>query len=202
MKNYIKPQKINFTTILVCILIISCIIAGLTIARYQEGLKKVTTISSANWLFKLTYNNTEITTEDYTINLKDTITNQSENVQADYIAPGVAGTIPLKIDCTECEVGVKYTITATDPNNTLPGQLKLYKSADYSDQSLISLGTSYTDYIEINELSTVKDCTIYWKWIPQDESSINQDDISKSGTEMSVNITISGEQLIKASNET
>lgn len=189
----------NFKLVIVYIIIISFIITGVTIAKYQNEIKNTSNATTANWLFKLSYNNTEMTT-DYTIPLRDTITTQSTNVAANYIAPGVGGSILLKIDCTECEVGVDYTINITDPNNSLPSNLKFYKSADLTDSNLIPLGTNYTTKLTIDQIKEIQNNTIYWKWIAEDETTINANDLAKSGTDMNINISITGEQQIENNN--
>lgn len=186
----------KISKLLIYILIVSCLALSITIARYQTTLNQVASVDTAKWIFKLSYNNTQVTTAEYNIDLKDTITTVSENVASDYIAPGTAGQIPLQIDCTDCEVGVQYSLKITDPTSTLPGQLKFYTSSDYSDASLITLGTIYTDNISLEQINTIQNKTIYWKWIATDDNTINQQDLAKSGTAMTINIIISGQEKI------
>lgn len=202
MNKLKNNKKIKITTIIIIyLLIIACLILSITIARYQTSITNETTqINTAKWVFKLSYNNTQITNTDYNIDLKDTITTTSTNIAADYIAPGTAGAIDLKIDCTDCEVGVKYILKITDPNATLPSQLKFYTNSDFSSSSEINLNTEYLNYIGIADVNTIQDKTIYWKWIATDENTINNEDLNKSGKTMEINIKITGEQMITNNN--
>lgn len=196
MKEYKRRKKINMLTILLFLLLLSVLIISVTISRYQTTQDYQTLATTAKWSFKLSYNNTEIQTVNYNINLADTITSTSNNVTSDYIAPGTSGAIKFDIDCTQCNLGVEYVLRITDTNATLPEQLKFYTNQDYSDTNLISLDTDYSTTINLADIATIQNKTIYWKWLAVDTDEINAKDLAKSGTQMNVNISISGKQMI------
>ena len=197
MRSYNRRKNIRIQITLIFMLLFSSLIIGTTIARYQSTLCNQSTANAARWVFKLSYKDNVITTSNYSVNLEDTITSHSINVEENYIAPGTEGKIPLSIDCRDCEVGVKYTMNLTDINSSIPNQLKFYTTFTYDEDSQIILNKDYTGYFNLSDIENVQDKTIYWKWFPIDDTETNADDMEKSGKEMNINISIEGEQQIQ-----
>lgn len=80
-KIYKKNRKIKLHMILIIGFIASIIALGVTMARYQDIIKNEVTANTAKWVFKLSYNSTEVTTTDFNISLADTITTNSTDVK-------------------------------------------------------------------------------------------------------------------------
>ncbi|MDO5556307.1 MAG: leucine-rich repeat domain-containing protein [Clostridia bacterium] len=196
MRNKKSKRKSNLTIKLIYILFSLVIVINITLARYQTTIVETTSATAANWLFKLAIDD-QILSQNFQINLQNTIDNSNNNViNSGVIAPSSTGNFTLNIDCTECEVGVLYSIELSDPNKTIPNGLKFYSSSTYEADTEITLNSPYEETLDLNQTSQIREETIYWKWNTGDEQNININDTLKNDETIGLNIKVTGTQLL------
>ena len=150
-----KSKKI----ILVVVAIIAILVSFLGGQAYAKYMSKVTgngTAEIASWKFKVNENEEKM----QTISLSSTVNNFT--LANKKVAPGTSGSFQIKLDSTDADVGVMYTINFENESQK-PTNLKFeYLGDTYESLSHLRnviLGTIFADAQE-----KTKTITVGWKW--------------------------------------
>lgn len=190
MRKKRNERKGNLTIKLIYILFISVIVVNLSLARYRTTNDATTTSSAANWFFNLSVEDTVIS-QTFNVNLEDTLL-ENNNIKSGVIAPGSEGSFTLGIDARGCQVAVKYEIVLSDTNGTIPEGLEFYNSSTYTQDSRIVLDVPYVGIINLTEINTIKEKTIYWKWITAQDT----DETQYNNETINIDMNLTGTQLL------
>lgn len=151
-----NPAMRLFVVLLIATLLSICTLSG-TFAKYTSSATGKDTASIAKWSF--TVNDQEIALT----------AGQTENVdfnlfgETDKIAPGMSGSISLKLKNTS-EVATVATIDLSETNaNNIPIKYSLEETGTYSDINSFDFDDAS---LAVGEEKTV---TIYWKWDSSDD---------------------------------
>lgn len=171
-------------------------ILGQTYSRFVSEVKGDGMAEIATWSFKINEQKEQV----QTIYLKSTCDN--ETLINHKIAPGTSGSFNIRIDGTDADVGINYTITFAN-ESAKPTNLKfIYDNREYN--SISELGIILSGVIYAKDEEKIKTFTIHWQW-PYETGS-NQSEImdhDKIDTQNAQNIAtytfnviVSGTQLL------
>lgn len=162
-------------------LVTSSLTSG-TLARYTDSSGIFAKAIVAKWAFSATSGG-QVMDRDTPVNLYNTMTNANSQIASGKIAPGMTGSIPIKIDMTGSEVNaeLKVEIALADANGlpkeevaegwsaqTLPEGLKFFLASDET-QTALTIGETFKPLgqAKITNIAT-KDMTwmdtITWAW--------------------------------------
>lgn len=189
-----KNKKI--VLIIVAILAITLsFVCGNTYAKYMSRVTGQGRADIAKWNFKVNEKEDEI----QTISLKSTVNN--ETLSDNKIAPGTSGNFQIKLDASDSEVGIDYTIKIENETRK-PTNLKfIYNEKIYN--SMMELQEDLSGTINANDEDKIRIINIDWKW--QYETGITEEEINKNNlidtkeskeiTDYSFNLIVLGTQV-------
>ena len=155
MKEKLRNNKILNIGI-VAILIFS-VITIMAYAKYLTTINGTGSLDVAKWSFKVNDKNDSLGTIDMGRN-----TYTASTLTANKIAPGTSGSFDLKIDASNTEIGVDYTIKLDNIQNK---PTNLYFTVDGTKLTTVSqLQQGWQGTIDANAQSKVKTVTVNWAW--------------------------------------
>lgn len=150
-----KNKKIILVVIIVTIIIMS-FICGRAYAKYISKLEGKGTAEIAYWSFKVNNSNEKV----QKISLNSTVNN--EKILKDKIAPGTKGTFQIKLDATDSDVAIGYSIKFENETNK-PHNLKFeYENKTYNHIS--ELQSVLVGIINAEDKDKIRNININWNW--------------------------------------
>ena len=144
-------------------------------AIYKSSASASGGVSAAAWVVKV--NNSNIVTSD-TFTLDNVTWDATRYGQNGKIAPGDHGTLDIVIDASGSEVGVAYTVDISQVSTGNPN-LTVAVANGSSLTGTIGYGASMTRTI-----------TLDVTWTGEDTAAANSADITTSGTNISIPVTV------------
>jgi len=197
-----KAKKRKPNMILIYLLVITSLVTGLSMAKYQSIYTPSATALIANWSLKI--NNEDITGEGTTLTNQITLVpDETENVSEGKLAPGHGGYFDIVIDPTGTEVSFDYTINvdmSALPTDIVLAGYNIGTTGTREDSTAITDDT-ITGTMELQENAPFTDqdirtIRIYWMWNDVRDNDAVHTSAGISGNTYSVGVEVVVTQVI------
>lgn len=195
-------KKNRLFSIYVYILIFTCMITALSMARYQSIYTSSGVAAIASWKIKV--NNEDVTGSGTTLtNTIQLIPDENTNVVSGKLAPGYGGYFDITIDPTDTEVTFDYSVRLD--NTTLPTDIEFIgyiMGTDGTSQDATEItdntitGTMNIDNNTPFDSSDIINIRVFWMWNDVRSNDATHTAEATSGTNYTVGVEISMTQII------
>ena len=180
--------------------VITCIVTGLSMAKYQSIYTSSGVATIASWNIKI--NDTDITLGETTLsNIITLVPEQSDNVADGKMAPGYGGHFDIVIDPAETEVSLDYTLTLD--TTQLPTDVVLlgYGDANSTESTTTIENNTITGEINIQNSSAftsldAQTIRVFWMWNDVRDNDSIHTSTAVSDTEYKVGVEITVTQKV------
>ena len=197
-----KAKKTKSNMILIYLLVLTSVVTGLSMAKYQSVYTPSASALIANWSLKI--NNEDITGDGTTLTNQITLVpDATENVSEGKLAPGHGGYFDIVIDPTGTEVSFDYTINVDMsqlPTDIVLAGYNIGTTGTREDSTPITDNTiSGTIELENNEPFSEQDVEtirVYWMWNDIRDNDAVHTTAGISGNTYSVEVEVVVTQVI------
>ena len=196
-----KTNKLYRQTIY--LLILTCVITFLSMAKYQKIYNLTATAAVANWSIKV--NDIDITGDGGTVtNQIELKPEQSEKVIEGKLAPGHGGYFDVRIDPTGTEVNINYKIvldTSNLPTDVVLAGYNIGGTTTTSDGATPIQDNTINGEISISEnrafdITDTEIVRIFWMWNDVRENDSVHTATATDGQEYNVGVNVTVTQVV------
>ena len=180
-----KFFMLGIVTVLVAVL--SLTFVSNTFAKYTSTVTGSDSARVAKWAWKYQNANMDLTQDEVTFELFNTINDTKDgaaegDVAAGLIAPGTKGSFQISFE-NESEVKAKLAVTFDEGTNDIP--LEFSFNEDFSDAKANISQLSWEQELAVDSAAVTK--TVYWRWVFEKGTGSELDANDAADTTLGIN---------------